>query len=148
MFSKNKTTGKGDKAPSPPSILGEDLAIQGNLASEGDIQIDGKVEGDIASKTLTIGEKAVVKGNITCETVFVAGAVYGAINARTVELSDTATVVGDIHHESLAIEAGATVDGFCRHISRRDASASTRTENDAEPKISRPSLVVGGASDE
>src|SRR3546814_1266085 len=41
-----------------PSIISADLRITGNLKSDGDIQVDGHVEGDIDSATLTVGEGA------------------------------------------------------------------------------------------
>src|SRR3546814_6313312 len=44
-----------------PSIISADLRITGNLKSDGDIQVDGHVEGDIDSATLTVGEGAHVK---------------------------------------------------------------------------------------
>src|SRR3546814_11413014 len=51
-----------------PSIISADLRITGNLKSDGDIQVDGHVEGDIDSATLTVGEGAHVKGHISCES--------------------------------------------------------------------------------
>jgi cytoskeletal protein CcmA (bactofilin family) len=140
MFSRNKGKAKAAIAPLPPSILGKDLKIKGNLNADGDIQLDGKVEGDISTTNLTVGEYAVVHGTLTCDSVIVAGAVHGGINAKIVVLSKTATVIGDIHHESLSIEAGATVDGLCRHVSRKKAHA--------EPPLTRPSLVVGASPDD
>src|SRR3546814_8721125 len=60
-----------------PSIISADLRITGNLKSDGDIQVDGHVEGDIDSATLTVGEGAHVKGHISCESVRVCGTVDG-----------------------------------------------------------------------
>ena len=45
------------------SIFNSDLQIKGTLHSEGDIQIDGRVKGNIRSGSITIGEKALVDGN-------------------------------------------------------------------------------------
>ncbi len=39
----------------------------------------------------------------------------GEISADQVELGRTARVSGDVVHEVLAIEAGAFIDGYCRH---------------------------------
>ncbi|MDB5741386.1 MAG: hypothetical protein JWP16_2426, partial [Alphaproteobacteria bacterium] len=43
---------------SAPSIISADMVINGTLASTGDIQIDGRVEGDVRSVGQVIGEKA------------------------------------------------------------------------------------------
>lgn len=98
-----------------PSIVSANLRVTGDLESEGDIQIDGHVEGDVRSNSVTVGEHAVVSGAILAQTVHVAGTVKGQINGKTVELTRTAKVTGDIVHESLAIEAGAYIQGLCRH---------------------------------
>ena len=47
MFSKAKPKSYKTAASVAPSILGTDLAITGDLVSEGEIQIDGKVNGDV-----------------------------------------------------------------------------------------------------
>ncbi len=101
---------------SMPSIISTDLKITGNLESEGDIQLDGSVEGDVRSRSLTIGTAANVKGEVIAESVEIKGTVTGRIKARSVSLAKTAKVVGDIEYETLAIEADAWLDGHCKHF--------------------------------
>jgi cytoskeletal protein CcmA (bactofilin family) len=100
---------------SAPSIISSDLKILGDLISAGDLQVDGIVEGDIQSRSLTIGEGAVVTGNIQAETTRVCGQVTGTIKSATVTLERTAKVVGDIVHQILALEPGAFLEGHVRH---------------------------------
>jgi cytoskeletal protein CcmA (bactofilin family) len=100
-----------------PSIISHQLVVLGNLTADGDIQVDGTVEGDIKTNVLTIGEGGTVKGAIMAETVVVAGTVHGQIRAKTVSLARAARVQGDIWHESLAIEAGARFEGSCKQLS-------------------------------
>jgi cytoskeletal protein CcmA (bactofilin family) len=107
-----------------PSIISADLRITGNLKSDGDIQVDGHVEGDIDSATLTVGEGAHVKGHISCESVRVCGTVDGAVKAKSVVMAKTARVIGDIIHDSLAIEAGAFIEG---NIKRLEGAGRTGT---------------------
>ena len=121
MFRRSKLVVKGHKPrtperPLPPSIISANLRIIGNLKTDGDIQIDGTIEGDVYSRLLSIGEKAVVNGAIAADTVRIAGTANGEVTARVVQLSGTARVVGDINHQSLSIDAGAYVQGLCRHI--------------------------------
>jgi len=130
MFSKANSSAKtggnlvnvggGETSKSTPrsaalSIISADLKILGDLISAGDLQIDGIVEGDIQTRSLTIGEGAVVTGNIQAETTRVCGQVTGTIKAATVTLERTAKVVGDIVHQILAIEPGAFLEGHVRH---------------------------------
>ncbi|MDA0241653.1 MAG: polymer-forming cytoskeletal protein [Proteobacteria bacterium] len=102
--------------PAPPSLLSTDLKIVGNLHSEGEIQVDGAVEGDIDANVLVIGETAQVNGEVSADVVRVHGFVTGQIKARSVSLAKTAHVQGDILHESLAIEQGAFLEGHCRRV--------------------------------
>ncbi|MBI1239659.1 MAG: polymer-forming cytoskeletal protein [Alphaproteobacteria bacterium] len=128
MFSRNKSQPVDATAPSPapstpkkggpkaaPSIISSDFVINGKLVSSGDIQIDGKVEGDIRTNSLTVGEKAFVQGEIVGEEVVVRGKVVGTIRAKRVQLASTCHVEGNILHEALAVEAGAFFEGHCRH---------------------------------
>ena len=49
----------GSAAGTPiPSIISADLTILGDLISEGDVQVEGTVKGDIRSRSLTIGQSA------------------------------------------------------------------------------------------
>jgi cytoskeletal protein CcmA (bactofilin family) len=100
---------------SAPSIISADMVINGTLASTGDIQIDGRVEGDVRSVGLVIGDKAEIHGEIYAEDVTVRGKVVGRIRARKVLLAATSHVEGDILHEAFAVESGAFFEGNCRH---------------------------------
>ncbi|MBT6826607.1 MAG: polymer-forming cytoskeletal protein, partial [Rhodospirillales bacterium] len=112
MFSKSKseetkaTDGKPVK-PAVPSIISDDLTITGNLLSKGEIQIDGRIEGDIDTETLLVGEFAHINGDIRAERVRVYGHVNGQITAQSVTLASTAHVTGDVVHEDLSIDKGA-----------------------------------------
>lgn len=100
---------------SGPSIISADLVVQGTLSSSGDVQIDGRVQGDVHSAGLVIGEKAFIEGEIISEDVTVRGHVQGSIRARKVLLCSTCHVEGNILHEAFAVEAGAFFEGNCRH---------------------------------
>ena len=100
---------------SAPSIISADMVINGTLTSSGDIQIDGRIEGDVRSVGLVIGDKAEIHGEIFAEDVTVRGKVMGRIRARKVLLAATSHVEGDILHEAFAVESGAFFEGNCRH---------------------------------
>jgi cytoskeletal protein CcmA (bactofilin family) len=99
-----------------PSIISSDLSIKGNLESDGDIQIDGQVNGDVLSRSVTVGQGARVKGVIRADEVKVSGQVDGEIHAGSVSLLSAARVTGDILHKTLSIEAGASIEGMLKRI--------------------------------
>ncbi len=111
------------KSPSPaakaasrtaPSIIGEDLTINGNVASKGEIQVDGEIQGDIHCTSLLLGDKSRVTGGVIADDIVVRGKVLGSIRGLRVTLQSQAHVEGDIHHQSLAIEQGAYFEGKSR----------------------------------
>jgi cytoskeletal protein CcmA (bactofilin family) len=106
------------------SVIDAWLTITGNLQSDGEVQVDGQVHGDIRCTHLTVGRDAHVAGNITAEEVVVRGKVKGIIRASRVILQDTAQVDSEIWHKSLAIEEGATFEGTSR---RREDPLSAET---------------------
>ncbi len=94
-----------------PSIISPDLKIVGNLKSDGEIQIDGAVKGDIKGHMLTVSERGRVDGSTVAETVRIFGTVNGQVQAKTVRIDKSARVTADITHGSLTIEAGAYFEG-------------------------------------
>ncbi len=94
-----------------PSIINPDLKIVGNLKSDGEIQIDSTVKGDIKAHMLTVGEQGKINGSTVAETVRIFGTVDGRVQAKTVHLDKSAKVTADITHETLTIEAGAYFEG-------------------------------------
>ena len=111
--STHKPTSKPGR-PAAPSIFSSDVVIVGNLTSAGDIQFDGKIEGSIESGSLTIGESAIVKGEVKAENVSVKGRVVGSVYGRRVQLMSSSHVEGDVLHAALEVESGAYFEGNCR----------------------------------
>jgi cytoskeletal protein CcmA (bactofilin family) len=97
-----------------PSLLGSDLRITGDISSSGEVQVDGRVEGDIIADCLVVSETGVVDGAIAANSVRVLGTVNGPITAGSVKLGRSARVTGDILHQTLSVEEGAFVSGHCR----------------------------------
>ncbi len=133
---------------SAPSIISADLTINGTLISTGDIQIDGRVEGDVHSVGLVIGDKAFIHGDVVAEEVTVRGRVQGGIRARKVLLASTCHVEGNILHEAFAVETGAFFEGNCRHADNplgdetKKAPAAPVATPAPVPATSTPSAVV------
>lgn len=125
-LAKGGSTAAGSHARSgvPLSVIGPDVRIVGDIITQGEMQIDGQVDGDIACQTLVVGEGARITGEVTAETVRVHGELSGKIHGGTILIARSAKVVGDISHDSLEIEAGAQIEG---HITRKgNAAAETQ----------------------
>ncbi len=125
-------SGAGSKS-GEPSVISADLKIVGDLHCAGDVQIKGTVEGDIRSRTVTVGEGAQVTGAIYGQAVHVSGSVTGQIEAPTVTVARSGRIDGDVVHESLAVEAGAHLVGSCRRLDSKAAAG----------QASAPALKLG-----
>jgi cytoskeletal protein CcmA (bactofilin family) len=113
-----------------PSIISADLKVLGQLISEGDLQIDGMVEGDVTSRVLTVGQSGRVEGTIKAQTVRVAGSVTGEICADAVVLQKTAHVASDITQRNLTMEPGAVFEG---RVSQAGSDAGGKAKGDVTP---------------
>lgn len=98
-----------------PSIISADMRITGSILSQGEMTIDGKIEGDVKADSLTIGSEGEIIGEIIAQQVIVRGKVKGSIRARKVELEAGAHVQGDIVHARLSIQNDAVFEGQVKH---------------------------------
>lgn len=111
-FSRNGTPTEAPAAAGY-SVLDAQMVVRGDLATDGTIRIDGRLEGNIVrSDIVVIGSKASVVGNIVAREVVVAGSVEGNITAESrVELDSAAMVIGDILAGSILTHEGAQIRG-------------------------------------
>jgi len=133
--------------PGVPSIISSELIVRGTLISAGDVQIDGKVDGDIRATSLVVGDKAVIVGDIYAEEAIVRGQVEGSIRARRVQLCATCRVEGNILHEALSVESGAFFEGNCRHSDNPLADAPEAIMPERKPGERKPGQPHNAAAD-
>jgi cytoskeletal protein CcmA (bactofilin family) len=96
-----------------PSLIAADVEITGTIKCSGGIRIEGKLDGELdCAADATIGKSAVIKGNITVNTVIIEGLIQGNITAKDkIEMKSTAKVHGDIVAKRLSVEDGVTFIG-------------------------------------
>ncbi len=117
------------------SVIGSDVVIRGNIEATADLHIDGRVEGDIACASLVQGPSSHVEGAIEAETARLAGTITGSITARELVVLKTAKINGDVHYDALTIEQGAEVEGRFAHRVSAPSSATAKSADDGEPKL-------------
>ena len=93
------------------TVIAEGLKIEGRVTAEGLVEVNGQIEGELHCTSLLVSHKGQIVGTIQAERVVVDGTVDGPIEGGSVVLKSRARVVGDIHHQSLAVERGASFDG-------------------------------------
>jgi len=98
-----------------PNIIGPETKIVGNIETNGDIRIDGNIDGNILSKgKVVVGSNGLVKGEISCSNAEIAGSLNGKITVGDLlSLKASSKVFGDIKTGKLSIEPGAIFSGTC-----------------------------------
>ncbi len=89
--------------------------IVGNITSDGDIRVDGEIEGEITTTgRVVLGKSSIVNGTITCPNAEISGQFTGKLIIEdTLSIKDTAKVSGEITTTKLAIEVNAVFNGSC-----------------------------------
>jgi cytoskeletal protein CcmA (bactofilin family) len=125
MFSKGKADSGRKRKPVPPTIISADIRITGNVTSEGEVQVDGTVDGDVRGAKVSVGGTGHIAGAVTADRVLVRGKVHGQIRAQVVTLTRSSQVKGDVFHDTLSMEPGAKLEGHCRRLNAVDTEENT-----------------------
>ncbi|GEM_PF-1624589 len=94
-------------------MINEDVEIRGELAFGERLDFNGRFEGTIQSDGyLTVGEAALVKGNVYVGSALIAGKIQGeVVVADRLHLKPEAIIHGDVKAASIVIEDGAYITG-------------------------------------
>jgi len=104
----------GQNKDSSQSVVDPLLTMKGDLESDGDVLVKGKVIGNIKCKMLMIDVGASVEGGINVNEVVIRGAAKGTIIAHHVRLEKTAVVDCEMQHVVFSAEEGARIKGTLR----------------------------------
>ena len=110
-------TEKKEKQPQvlERNIIGKNTSIVGDIISEGDFRIDGKVEGTIKTAgRVVIGKSGSVSGKVECNNADIEGKFSGELVVNNLlTLKATATISGDVIISKLSVEPGAEFNATC-----------------------------------
>ncbi len=96
--------------------------IKGEISSENDIRVDGKVNGKIFSKgKIVVGPQAIIEGGLACTNVDFLGTMKGDIYVKDLlTVKSNATIEGNINVNKLQVEMGAQINGSCHMITSEE----------------------------
>lgn len=97
------------------NIIGNGTVIKGDVESNGDIRIDGKVSGILKSNgKIVLGQNGTVEGEMHCKQADLSGHVNGKIFVdELTTLKSTSRIEGELTTKQLFIEIGAIFTGKC-----------------------------------
>jgi len=113
------------------SLIGKTLLVKGEVISEDEIVIDGKVEGRINVKNrVIIGKNGVVEAEIDAREIVIRGRVNGNIKGtHRVEIVPEGILHGNINSPKVVIADGAVFEG--KIDMRSKEGKSTRVADEA-----------------
>ncbi|MBP1652989.1 MAG: hypothetical protein H6Q26_3146 [Bacteroidetes bacterium] len=119
MFSNNnRNTRSESKTVMPTSnvnIIGSGTSIQGDIVCEGDIRIDGQVNGLVSTKAkIVVGPEGEITGDLICNSADILGKVTGIVKVEDLLfLKGNALVKGDLYTAHFEMEPTAKFNGRC-----------------------------------
>lgn len=111
--SDNRSSLSNSSNPSTLNTLQNGTTIKGDIQADGDIRIDGVLDGDLVSKAkFIIGPTGIVNGTAVCRTAVIEGKFDGNLQvADLLEVRDTANIQGEVTYGKLKIDPGAGFEG-------------------------------------
>lgn len=112
MFGKQDSMANHAQAGSE-TIIAQGVKVEGDFRSNGDITIDGELNGSLATAaSLHIGESAVIHAEVSAKNAVIAGSVVGNVQVEDgLQLLASSNVTGDIVTNRLSIAEGSVVNG-------------------------------------
>ena len=110
------------------SHLGEGASFQGEILCKGEIEVAGKVKGNISAKCLRILETGKVTGQVNAEKVEILGCMIGNTDSASVHVGEKGVVRGDLKFETnLSVAEGADILGHVQKA-KKDKNKKVDTE--------------------
>jgi len=115
MFSESKKKRASNETRGQSNRIGQSTQIKGDVVSEADFRIDGKLDGSVeTSGKIVIGASGVITGKVICANADVEGKFHGElIVSNLLTLKSTAVIDGEVTVSKLSIDPGATFNATC-----------------------------------
>lgn len=126
MFNKDN---KAEKFKDAETIIGASIKVKGNFVGQGNIVIEGHLEGSIRTEAdLFVGEKARIVANIEASQATINGEIKGNLKIHDyLAIGAAAKIFGDVIYSEISIEKGAVINGQLLKVSGSDKNRSKIT---------------------
>jgi cytoskeletal protein CcmA (bactofilin family) len=115
MFSDNKKPRTMNEIGGQPNRIEKNTKIKGDIVSEADFRIDGKLDGNVkTSGKVVIGKDGYIHGKVECVNADIEGSFNGELMVSDLlSLKSSAVIEGTVSVSKLAVEPGATFNASC-----------------------------------
>lgn len=141
MFSDNKKNRVMAEVGGQPNRIGKNTKIKGDIVSEADFRIDGRLDGNVkTSGKVVIGLEGYIHGKVECVQADIEGNFNGELIVQDLlSLKSTAVIEGVVSVAKLAVEPGATFNASCAMRGREGKGGmetAKTTANSGSAKVS------------
>ncbi len=116
------------------SILASSFSLKGSISCKGELQIDGRVNGNINGEKVILGPDSSMDGTLTADEIIISGKFKGKIKGKSIRLETGALVDAEITYEILAIEDGSSVNGIVKKLIN-NSTVKKKTLTDEKKKV-------------
>lgn len=97
------------------NLVGDGTEIKGNINCDGDIRIDGKVIGNVITKSkMVLGTSGSIDGDVSANSADISGNLKGNLTiADILFLKASGRIDGNISTSKMVIESGGEFNGSC-----------------------------------
>ena len=104
------------------SIITPGTAIKGEIRCDGNILINGELEGNVMSRSeVVVGKSGRVSGEIQAQKLLVSGEFRGNFTGEIIDIMPYGKVYGDVVVNNIVIEPNAVFEGETKIVSGRVA---------------------------
>ncbi|SHI50706.1 Polymer-forming protein [Pseudozobellia thermophila] len=98
-----------------PNRISKNTKIKGDIDSEADFRIDGKLDGNVKTTgKVVIGKDGYIHGKVECVNADIEGSFNGELMVSDLlSLKSSAVIEGTVSVTKLAVEPGATFNASC-----------------------------------
>jgi cytoskeletal protein CcmA (bactofilin family) len=127
MFSDNKKPRTMNEIGGQPNRIEKNTKIKGDIVSEADFRIDGKLDGNVkTSGKVVIGKDGYIHGKVECVNADIEGSFNGELMVSDLlSLKSSAVIEGTVSVSKLAVEPGATFNASCNMKGKAGAMQSS-----------------------
>jgi cytoskeletal protein CcmA (bactofilin family) len=151
MFSDNKKPRTMNELGGQPNRIEKNTKIKGEIVSEADFRIDGKLDGNVkTSGKVVIGKDGYIHGKVECVNADIEGSFNGELLvSELLSLKASAVIEGTVSVAKLSVEPGATFNASCTMNGKSGqgtATSSPASSSSSSSISSSSSSSPGGGS--
>ena len=114
-----------------PNRIEKNTKIKGDIVSEADFRIDGKLDGNVkTSGKVVIGKDGYIHGKVECVNADIEGSFNGELLVSDLlSLKASAVIEGTVSVSKLAVEPGAAFNASCTMKGKAGLSSSSSSSS-------------------